>query len=88
VTAVYEDGTVNAINELTNEEWFGRLIIMSGGMVCFDIVDERLTPMGHRQYHPEHGEAREDAIIPQRKPGKHVRLGGKKKEEAPVGDAA
>lgn len=41
VTAVYDDGSVRVRNDLTNEDWFGRLVVMSGGMICFDIVDER-----------------------------------------------
>jgi hypothetical protein len=90
VTSVYEDGTVQVINEMTNEEWFGRLIVMSGGMICFDLVDERLTPIGHKEVSPERGEAPDSARIPKRTQGTHVRLGGKKKGEveAPVGDAA
>jgi hypothetical protein len=88
VTSIFEDGTIKAINENTNEEWFGRLIVMSGGMVCFDLVDERLTPMGKREIHPEHGGAKADAKIEKRRAGEHVKLGGRKErdeERAPAG---
>lgn len=41
ITKVYEDGHVRARDENTGEEWFGRLIIGSGGMVMFGAIDER-----------------------------------------------
>lgn len=82
VTSLYDDGTCQVLNEQTNETWFGRLVVMSGGMICFDLVDERLQPMGHREIHPERGEATDEAKIPKRERGQHVRLGGRKKEDA------
>lgn len=84
VINVYEDGTVGVWNETTNEEWFGRLVVMSGGMICFDTVDERLTHIGHREIHPEKGEARGDAQIKTQPRGTRVKLGGKPKAQDAV----
>lgn len=53
LTKLYDDGTCRARNELTNEEWFGRLIIGSGGMLMFDIIDERNITMGAHIIEPE-----------------------------------
>jgi hypothetical protein len=54
ISHVYEDGSARAVNELTNEEWFGRIIIGSGGMLMFDQLDERLRPAGPEiVYHPD-----------------------------------
>lgn len=41
ITEIYDDGTCRVRNDIENQEYFGRLIVMSGGMLCFDIVDER-----------------------------------------------
>jgi len=53
ITKLYEDGHCKARNELTGEEWFGRLVIGSGGMLMFDIVDERNLTVGAHIIEPE-----------------------------------
>lgn len=35
------DGRVRVHNSLENAEWAGRLLVLSGGSIVFDIVDER-----------------------------------------------
>jgi len=57
LTDVHDDGTVRIKNEITGEEWFGQLIVMSGGMICFDVRDERLRSVNGQGYDPENGEA-------------------------------
>lgn len=86
LTELNDDGTCRIRNEITNEEWFGRLIVMSGGMICFDVLDERLTPMAGKGFAPENGEAPSSA----RDEGPNrtrVRVGRKDKETetAPAG---
>jgi len=41
ITHIYDDGTCRVRNDISGEDWFGRVVVMSGGMLCFDTVDER-----------------------------------------------
>lgn len=79
VTQINDDGTVRVRNDLTNEEWFGRLIVMSGGMICFDIVDERKRTVssGRVREADAAGEAapKQDAPKRNRRRGQRVQVG-------------
>jgi hypothetical protein len=84
ITQLHDDGTCRIRNEITSEEWFGRLIVMSGGMICFDVLDERLTPMDGRGYDPEEGEAPASART--ESGGRtRIRVGAKKGEDPTSG---
>lgn len=53
ITEMHEDGTCRAVNDITGEAFFGRLTIRSGGMITFDVVDERNVTVGAEAIYPE-----------------------------------
>jgi hypothetical protein len=81
ITELNEDGTTRIKNEITGEEWFGQLIVMSGGMICFDVRDERLRAVNGEGYAPEEGEAPASARD-EMAAGTRVRVG--KKDPTPA----
>lgn len=46
IRKIYEDGHVRVTEESTGQEYFGRLVLGSGGMVMFSPVDERPVTVG------------------------------------------
>lgn len=46
IKKVYEDGHVRVVDEVGDLEYFGRLVVGSGGMVMFSPVDERKITVG------------------------------------------
>lgn len=55
IKKVYEDGHVRVVEEVGGQEYFGRLVIGSGGMLMFSPVDERRVTVG--------GEMAEDKAV-------------------------
>jgi hypothetical protein len=46
VKKIYEDGHVRVIEDTSKQEFFGSLVIGSGGMVMFSPEDERPVTVG------------------------------------------
>ena len=46
VKKVYEDGHVRVVEEVGGTEYFGRMVVGSGGMMMFSPVDERKVTVG------------------------------------------
>lgn len=39
------DGTCRVHNDITGQDWFGRLVLLSGGNVVFSLTDDRGAPV-------------------------------------------
>ena len=46
IKKIYEDGHVRVVEEISGQEYFGRLVVGSGGMLMFSAQDERKVTVG------------------------------------------